>query len=221
MTDPLLSPETPVRDIAAKLPGAAGIFRDADISFCCGGGLSLREAAAQAGLDLTALTGRLQTLIDRAAQDAPQDTRGLIGHILERYHATHREELNFLVQLANRVEMVHGDHDEAPLGLTEALIALRDDLDAHMSKEESVLFPAILSGAGALLSEPLRVMNEEHAGTTDLLRRIEHVTHGLALPVGACGSWTALYTGLRKLCDDVVAHIHLEETILFPRALAA
>ncbi|WP_199258159.1 iron-sulfur cluster repair di-iron protein [Paracoccus binzhouensis] len=221
MTDTLLDPENTVRDIAAKLPGAAGIFRDADISFCCGGELSLADAARKAGLDLAALTARLQALIDRAAQDAPADTAGLIAHILDRYHATHREELAFLIQLANRVEMVHGDHDEAPLGLTEALILLQGELDAHMTKEEKVLFPAILQGIGATLAGPIQVMQQDHADTSELLRRIEHVTNGLRLPVGACGSWTALYTGLRKLCDDVVAHIHLEETILFPRALAA
>jgi regulator of cell morphogenesis and NO signaling len=221
MTDSLLAPETTVRDIAARLPGAAQIFRDADISFCCGGALSLADAADKAGLDLAALTARLQALIDSAGHDAPQETPVLIAHILERYHAAHRHELDFLVQLANRVESVHGDHDEAPLGLTEVLLALRDDLDQHMTKEESVLFPAMLQGAGALLAQPVDVMTREHAVTAELLHQVEHVTHGLVLPEGACGSWTALYTGLRKLCDDVVAHVHLEETVLFPRALAA
>ena len=90
-----------------------------------------------------------------------------------------------------------------------------------MTKEETVLFPAMLNGAGAMLAAPIAVMQEEHTATSDLLRKIEHITHGLNLPEGACGSWTALYTGLRKLCEDVVAHIHLEETVLFPRALAA
>lgn len=220
MTDMLLAPENTVRDIAARLPGAAAIFRDADIGFCCGGDLSLRQAAEQAGLDLSALTAGLQALIDRAGRDAPEDTPGLIEHILTRYHAAHREELDFLIPLANRVETVHGDHDQAPLGLTETLVTLRDDLESHMVKEERVLFPAILHGAGAKMAGPIRVMTAEHADTAELLRRVEHVTHGLRLPEGACGSWTALYAGLRKLCDDVVAHVHLEEAILFPRALA-
>lgn len=217
----LLAPETTVRDIAARLPGAAQIFRDADISFCCGGALTLPQATEKAGLELGGLVAGLQELIARAALEAPTETPDLIAYILKRYHETHRDELNFLTQLANRVEMVHGDHEEAPLGLTETLLALHDDLDGHMTKEETVLFPAILSGAGALMATPISVMQEEHAATTDLLRKIEHLTHGLTLPEGACGSWTALYTGLRKLCEDLVAHIHLEETVLFPRALAA
>ena len=217
----LLAPQTTVRDIAARLPGAAQIFRDADISFCCGGALTLPEAAEKAGLELGGLVAELQDLITRAAQEAPSETPDLIAYILKRYHETHREELNFLVQLANRVETVHGDHEEAPLGLTGVLLALRDDLDGHMTKEETVLFPAMLGGATAMLAVPIGAMQEEHAATSDLLRKVEHITHGLSLPEGACGSWTALYTGLRKLCEDVVAHIHLEETVLFPRALAA
>ncbi|WP_313350069.1 iron-sulfur cluster repair di-iron protein [Paracoccus sp. (in: a-proteobacteria)] len=221
MTDITLAPDSIVGDIAARLPGAAEVFRRAGISFCCGGKAGLAEAAAKAGIELPTLTAELQALIDRAGRDAPDETPAMIDYILSRYHATHREELGWLIGLADRVEMVHGDHDEAPLGLTEALVSLRDDLESHMAKEEAVLFPAILQGAGAhMLAGPIRVMQSEHEDTGGLLRRIEHVTNGLALPVGACGSWTALYTGVRKLCDDVVAHIHLEEEVLFPRVLA-
>lgn len=212
MTDPLLAPENTVRDIAAKLPGAARIFREADISFCCGGERSLREAAEKAGLNLTVLTTRLQDLIDAAAQEAPSEAPDLIAHIVRRYHDTHREELGFLIPLAHRVETVHGDHDEAPLGLTQALMALRDDLDTQMSAEESALFPAILRGEGAAQAD--------RGQTAAILGRIADVTHSLHLPLGACGSWTALYTGLRKLCDDMVAHLYLEDTVLFPQAAA-
>lgn len=221
MTDPLLAPDTTVRDIAAKLPGAARIFREADISFCCGGDQSLRQAAEKAGLDLAALTARLQALIDNASRDAPQDTPALIQHIVDRYHATHREELDFLIPLANRVEMVHGDHEDAPLGLTQALIALREGLDAQMTAQENLLFPAILRGEVAGLAGHVRTMIDQHDEIGTILHRIEHVTHSLQLPAGACGSWTALYTALRKLCADVVAHFYVEQSLLLPRAKAA
>lgn len=218
----VLSPAVTIRDIAAQLPGAARVFREAGISFCCGGGMTLPEAAAQSGTELGGLVAELRDLIDRAAKDAPSGTLDLIDYILDRYHATHRQELAFLISLGDRVEKVHGDHEEAPLGLTQTLTLLGDGLESHMATEEDVLFPAIIKGSGAaLLMEPLRAMREDHATTLDLLRRIEHITHGLALPEGACGSWTALYTGLRKFCEDVVAHIHLEETVLFPRVAAA
>lgn len=216
-----LSPDSTVAEIANTLPGAAEIFRRHGISFCCGGKASLSEAANQAGLPLADLTGSLQALIDAAAQDAPQETGALIDHILTRYHDTHRTELEWLIPLAQKVEMVHGDHEEAPLGLAEALIALAEDLDSHMMKEERVLFPMMKNGGNPMIVHPIAVMRQEHEDTAGLLRRIEHVSHGLNLPAGACGSWTALYTGVAKLTGDVVRHMHLENDILFPRFEAA
>ncbi len=212
-----LSPEATVAEIASTLPGAAEIFRRLGISFCCGGKASLSEAANQAGLPLADLTASLQGLIDAAAQDAPQETGALIDHILTRYHDTHRTELEWLIPLARKVEMVHGDHEEAPLGLAEVLISLAEDLDSHMLKEERVLFPMMKNGGNPMIAHPIAVMRQEHDDTAALLRRIEHVSHGLTLPEGACGSWTALYTGVAKLTGDVVRHMHLENDILFPR----
>ena len=212
-----LSLNATVGDIAAVLPGAAEVFRKSGISFCCGGAVTLATAASDQGIAPDVLLAQLQALQDAAGRDAPQETPELIAHLLARYHETHRAELEWLIPLAQRVEMVHGDHEEAPLGLAEALIALHDELDSHMQKEEQVLFPIMLQGGNPVLDRPIAAMRHEHDSATELLQRIEHVAHGLALPMGACGSWTALYTGVLKLCDDLVAHMHLENTVLFPR----
>jgi regulator of cell morphogenesis and NO signaling len=217
MTMKTVTLDTQVRDIAAEMPGAAELFRQAGISFCCGGKMPLADAAKAQGLDPDALLAQLFALQEAASRDAPTETLALIDHVLDRYHETHRRELESLIPLAQRVETVHGDHDEAPLGLTAALIALHDELDSHMMKEERILFPLMQAGNTAALVAPLAVMRDDHHTATDLLRGIEHASNGLTLPEGACGSWTALYTGLRKLGDDLVAHIHLEETVLFPR----
>ncbi len=212
-----LSPEAIVGDIASTLPGAAEVFRQNGISFCCGGKLTLAEAAAGQGLDVAPLLDTLRALEDGSARTAPEETLPLIDHILTRYHATHRTELDWLIPLAEKVEMVHGDHDEAPLGLAEALVALRDELESHMANEEQVLFPMMRQGGHPMIRHPIGVMRHEHDTAADLLRGIEHATHGLALPDGACRSWTALYTGLEKFTADLVAHMHLENAILFPR----
>lgn len=213
----LLSHDATVGDIAAILPGAAEVFRKSGISFCCGGKVALAEAARQNGIAPEVLMAELQALQDAAGRDAPEDTPALIAHILSRYHDTHRAELEWLIPLAQRVETVHGDHEEAPLGLTEALLALRDELESHMQKEEQILFPMMQQGGNPMIVHPIAVMRHEHDDTTGLLKGIEHVTHGLSLPEGACGSWTALYTGLRKFSEDLVTHIHLENSVLFPR----
>ncbi|MDX5349548.1 MAG: iron-sulfur cluster repair di-iron protein [Paracoccaceae bacterium] len=212
-----LSPTAIVGDIASDLPGAAEVFRQNGISFCCGGKLSVAEAAAKHSLSADALLADLRALVAAAGRDAPSETLPLIDHILTRYHDTHRTEMDWLIPLAQKVEAVHGDHEEAPLGLTEALQALRDELESHMAKEEQVLFPMMRNGGHPMIVHPIGMMRHEHDQTTDLLRGIEHATHGLNLPEGACRSWTALYTGLAKFTEDLVTHIHLENTVLFPR----
>ena len=212
-----LSPSAVVGDIAGTLPGAAEVFRQNGISFCCGGKLSLAEAAAKQGVAVDALLQELNALEAAARRDAPTETLPLIDHILTRYHDTHRTEMDWLIPLAQKVETVHGDHEDAPLGLTEALLDLKEELESHMAKEERVLFPMMRQGGHPMIQHPIGAMRHEHETTADLLRGIEHVTHGLTLPDGACRSWTALYTGLEKFTGDLVAHIHLENTVLFPR----
>jgi regulator of cell morphogenesis and NO signaling len=219
MTDQ--SPNSIVGDIASDLPGAAEVFRQHGISFCCGGTLSIAEAAAKQGLAAKVLLDELRALAAAAGRDAPQETLPLIDHILTRYHDTHRTEMDWLIPLAQKVETVHGDHCDAPHGLTEALLALRDELENHMTKEEQVLFPMMKQGGHPMILHPISAMRHEHEQAANLLRGIEHATHGLVLPEGACRSWTALYTGLAKFTDDLVTHMHLENTVLFPRFEAA
>lgn len=212
-----LSLDTTVTAIAAELPGAADLFRRSAINFCCGGDVPLRAAAERAGLSPQDLLDALEALRRAAGVEAPQETGPLIDHLISRYHDTHRRELAFLIPLAEKVERVHGDHPVAPSGLAHALKALRDELEAHMESEEDILFPMMRQDARGRISRPIAQMRHEHDITARLLRDIEHAAHGMALPEGACGSWTALYTGLRKLTDDLVAHMHLENAVLFPR----
>ncbi len=209
--------DTTVTAIAAELPGAADLFRRSAINFCCGGDISLRAAAERAGLAPEDLLAELEALRRAAGREAPQETGPLIDHLLSRYHETHRRELAFLIPLAEKVERVHGDHPVAPSGLAQALAALRDELEDHMAGEEDILFPMMRQGGNRPMARPIAQMRHEHEDTVRLLRDIEHAAHGMALPEGACGSWTALYTGLRKLTDDLVQHMHLENAVLFPR----
>ncbi|MBB5539500.1 iron-sulfur cluster repair di-iron protein [Rhizobium giardinii] len=207
--------------IAAELPGAAELFRRHGISFCCGGDVPLAEAAEKAGLAPTSLLNELDALAQAAGRDAPEETLPLIAHLITRYHATHRTELAFLIPLAQKVERVHSDHPSAPTGLAETLITLQDELESHMMKEEQVLFPMMQRGGSPAISHPIRQMRDEHDHEARHLQAIEHITHGFALPPEACGSWTALYIGLRKFTDDLIAHMRIENTILFPRFNAA
>jgi regulator of cell morphogenesis and NO signaling len=162
--------------------------------------------------------GRSSPVTDDPTDPAPraddQPTPALIEHILARYHEPHRAALADLIPLAARVECVH---DEAPRGLAGKLEALRAELESHMAKEENVLFPMMLRGGHPMIAAPIGVMRHEHDGAADLLAEMRTLTGGFALPAGACGSWTRLYTGLDRLATDLTEHIRLENEVLFPR----
>ena len=170
-------------------------------------------------LSLTALagTGLALALSGHASAAEPQWLTRSMVFLHDRYHQTHRAELAWLIPLAQKVERVHGDHPSAPTGLSQVLERLRHELESHMMKEEQVLFPMMQRGGSPMIAHPIAQMRHEHDDEVEHLRAIEHVTHGLSLPPGACGSWTALYTGLRKFTDDLVTHMHLENAVLFPR----
>lgn len=159
-----------------------------------------------------------QPITDQAASSlAAMSVDGLLDHILARYHARHREELPDLIALARKVERVHHDVPEAPLGLADALERIAADIDAHMQKEEHVLFPAMRSGHAGSLSAPIAVMRGDHAHHTDDIAELETLSRGFNLPDGACGSWQRLYAGVSDFCDELQEHMRIENEVLFPR----
>lgn len=154
---------------------------------------------------------------DNAQTTAPEETGALIDHILSRYHEVHRADLAGLLPLAERVETVHAEDPDAPHGLARALATLAQEMEDHMRKEEMILFPAMRAGGGQGIEHPIAVMradHDDHAGTIALIRRL---TRDLTPPDHACRSWRSLYDGTGSLLDDLVAHIALENDVLFPR----
>jgi regulator of cell morphogenesis and NO signaling len=205
-----------VADIAVNLPGATQVFRKHKIDFCCGGQVPLAAAAAAGGRPLAAIEAELAAL-ETGTADAPQSNEELIQHILDRYHATHRAELPELVRLAARVEERHAGNALVPQGIHAALVELTDALEEHMQKEEQILFPLMRAGGHPMISAPIGRMRFEHDEHGERLARLEALAHGFELPPEACPTWRALYTGVRKLIDDVHEHVHLENNVLFAR----
>ncbi|MGE0796749.1 MAG: iron-sulfur cluster repair protein YtfE [Lautropia sp.] len=208
--------------LAREIPGATGVFDTHQLDFCCGGNRTLRTAAAAAGVDAAPVVAALRALADRAADGSERNwseagDAELIEHILNRYHATHREQLPELLRLARKVEQVHRDRADCPHGLGDHLYAMTQALESHMRKEEAVLFPMMIRGAGALATAPIMVMRAEHDDHGTELRRLAGLTDDLTLPPAACATWRALYTGLKQFREDLMAHIHLENNVLFER----
>ncbi|GGH64064.1 iron-sulfur cluster repair protein YtfE [Comamonas phosphati] len=207
--------------LARRIPGATRLFDQHRLDFCCAGNRTLRTAAQDAGIAAEPIADELQALqlrTDDAARDWSEAADSeLVDHILARYHAVHREQLPELIRLARRVEQVHGDREDCPHGLAEHLEAMAQELDSHMRKEEMVLFPLIARGQGRMAGMPIGVMRMEHDSHGAELRRLEELTQHITPPRDACTTWRALYLGLRSFREDLMAHIHTENNILFER----
>ena len=223
----LIEAKQTLGELAMTVPTAAKIFHRYGLDYCCGGRQSLAEACARDGLDPREVLEALRA--DQAAlqatgnggirwQDRPVPE--LIEHILERYHAPLRDELSRLLALARRVEKVHAGKPECPVGLADHLEAMGPFVADHLGKEEELLFPLILSGHGRHATMPVQVMMREHEDHGEGLRRIRELTNDLCLPEGACATWRELYRALAELETELMEHIHLENNVLFPRALA-
>jgi regulator of cell morphogenesis and NO signaling len=208
--------ERTLGDIARELPGAAAVFRRYGLDYCCGGGQSLGAAADVAGIDPSEIEQALAALAP-AEPEAPEEPLPLIDHILVRYHETHRRELPELILLARKVEERHAQHPDVPKGLAKLLEHIADAIEEHMQKEERILFPMMRAGAGPMVMGPIQVMESEHVEHGERLRQLESLTRKHTPPADACTSWTVLYAGTRKLVDDVMQHIHLENNVLFPQ----
>ncbi len=213
--------ESRVGEIAAHHPLATRVFARHGIDFCCGGGVPLAEACARRGVAAEAVVGEIETLIAGAPStpepwlDAPLGE--LVGHIVARFHGPLREELPRLEAMARKVARVHAERDpEGRLPRIEATVtALRGELEDHMTREEEVLFPALLSGGAQL---PFEVFEEEHAAAGADLARLRELTGDYVPPADACNTWRALWAGLEDLEAVMHEHVHLENNILFPRA---
>jgi len=205
-----------VAEIAAVLPGSTAVFRRHKLDFCCGGEARLADAAAMRRADLATVEAELAAL-EMPELPAPASTPDLIALILIRYHAVHRHELTKLVRLAWRVEAVHGDNPDCPRGLAELLDAIGTELEHHMQKEEQVLFPMMIRGGAPMIGQRIAVLRHEHENHGLHLHALAALTRDATPPHGACTTWRALYAGVRKLTDDLIEHIHLENNVLFPR----
>jgi regulator of cell morphogenesis and NO signaling len=129
--------------------------------------------------------------------------------------------------LAEKVARVHGPEHPELVRVAEVFRAFRTEMEQHMAKEEGVLFPLIkeieaglAGGRAAMVSRPIRVMEAEHEQAGAALATMRELTDGYALPAGACNSYRALFAGLAELESETHAHVHLENNLLFPRAIA-
>jgi len=227
-----------VRDLAIEVPGATRLFETFGIDYCCGGAKTLGEACAATGIEVDELVRALEQTGSRAiAENEAHDWRNerltaLISYIVYRHHEFDREELDRIEPLLEKVRWVYGDQHSELAEIQQVFGSLKRDLLEHMSKEEHMLFPYInhlelaAEGAGpkpiapfGTVQNPVRMMMSEHDNAGELLQRLRQLSRGFAVPSDACISYRSLYQALEGLERDVHQHMHLENNLLFPRAI--
>jgi regulator of cell morphogenesis and NO signaling len=220
----MASPTTTLADLAARVPAASRIFRRHGLDYCCGGRRPVADACRERGLDPDAVMAEVEQATVRPGDPVSfvdRPVNELIEHILTRYHDPLRAELPELVAMAKKVERVHADKAGCPHGLGEHLEMMHADVLTHLAKEEQILFPMISAGAGARTQGPIAVMTHEHDDHGKNLRRVRELTGDFVPPDAACTTWRALYLRLEELEGELMDHIHLENNVLFPKALRA
>ena len=225
-----------VREIVVESPDATRIFEKLKIDYCCGGNRPLTAACAEAGVAV----GEVMRLLEESAKlDGPAATdfqtaslTELMSYIVYKHHIFTRQEIERISALLDKVCFVHGHNHPELLALQPLFQELADDLMPHMFKEERALFPYIERMEGALknnlqmphppfgtVRNPVRMMTMEHDKAGDLLRKLRETSKDYALPADACISYQTLYRAMEAFEQDLHQHIHLENNILFPRAL--
>lgn len=215
-----ITSDATLANLAASWAGAARVMQRHGLDFCCRGQQTVATACAAKGLDAAQVLDELRATTVAVPGDArweQRSTEDLVQHVLDQYHAAHRVELPRLLQMARKVEAVHGERPDCPRGLAAHLQHVADELEQHMQKEEQMLFPMLLAGH-PFAAAPVQVMESEHLEHGRNLARLRELATDFVPPPAACGTWRALYLGLEELERDVMQHIHLENHVLFPRA---
>lgn len=231
-----VSSETTVGQLVAERPARAKIFEALGIDYCCGGKVALGEACAQKGLDADTVVKMIAATEGAAngsgagEQDWTTAPLGsLIDNIVTVHHDYLREELPRLSFLTEKVANAHGANDERLGRLASAFHGFREELESHMAKEEQVLFPLIKKIATAdapvrdhcgSVKTPISVMEREHQDAGHDMETFRALTDGYSAPDWACNTFRAMLDGLAALEDNMHRHVHKENSILFPRAIA-
>ncbi len=222
--------------IAAKDLRKAQVFKKYGLDFCCGGKKTVKEACAEKGLDVTKVEQELQQAdIMPSSRPVPYSDWGLdflADYIVNTHHSYVRKNLPDIKVYADKVMKVHGSQHPELLRINQLVIEINAELMGHMVKEEKVLFPYIKELVAAknntqplhaahfgTVQNPINMMEMEHEWVGKNLEEIREISKNYVLPEDACASYSLLYRMLDEFEEDLHLHIHLENNILFPKAL--
>jgi regulator of cell morphogenesis and NO signaling len=229
--------EKTVRELALENPAAPRLFEKLGIDYCCGGKRSLADACRTANLNIDEVLESLEKAcagtpaVERDWQSEP--IAALITHIKDTHHKYTREEAARLTTLLAKVCSAHGNNHPELFEIRDRFLALASELTTHLMKEEMVLFPYMIRMEAAATEDvpvarppfgsvqnPISMMEHLHDSAGHALKAMREASSGYTPPADACVSYQTLYQSLAAFEADLHQHIHLENNMLFPRAVA-
>lgn len=221
-----LDPERTLASLVTDVPGAARVFDRWGIDYCCEGQRPLSAATAALAIDTQSVLNDLAALEITEPEDwAAMGPAELTEHIESNHHAFLWEDLPLLHAQAQKVNSVHGGRHPELAEVLRLVETMRSDLEPHMTREETVLFPAIRQLAAATepvsfafgsVKNPISALMQEHDTQGRLMDQLIEVTDNYSVPADGCASYMALYSGLREVDEDTRLHVHKENNLLFP-----
>lgn len=214
----------------------AEVFKKFGLDFCCGGKKSIESACNEKGINAVELNEALDAL-DKEQKEFSQDVNKmdldeLIDHIINTHHKYVINSLPILGEYSAKVAKVHGNTNPEVLEIADQYQYIANELRAHMHKEEGILFPYIRQIAIAkrnneslspppygTVRNPINMMEEEHDSAGNTMAAIKKLSNDYSPPEHACNTYHVLYAKLKEFEEDLHRHIHLENNILFPKAI--
>ena len=225
-----------VAEIVTKNIKTADIFKKNGIDFCCGGNVKLQDICNKKGVDFNKIKEDLNNIGNQTSSPAENynswDLDFLTDYILNTHHKYVIEANELVIQYSDKVAKVHGHHYTEVVEINKLFHSLANELKMHMHKEEMILFPyikdlaiaqknktKIIPPAFSTIQNPINMMEAEHDDAGDILKSIAKLSNNFTPPEGACNTFRALYANLEEYQNDLFQHIHLENNILFPKAI--
>lgn len=225
-----------IGEVVAKDYRSAAVFQAYGIDFCCKGGRSIAEACEHKNIEPAELIEALQKSTTQA-EDRSADYNSwpldlLADYIEKKHHRYVESRIPEIMQFLNKVVSVHGERHPELEEIAQLFHDSAGVLTTHMKKEEFILFPFIRKmvkqkSAGepiaappfGTIQNPIAMMNQEHDGEGERFRRIETLANHYAPPADACNTYRVTLAMLKEFEEDLHLHIHLENNILFPKAV--
>ena len=222
--------ELTIGEIVAIDFRAASIFKEAGIDFCCGGKKNLKQACREKGIDPTLIESELIKLESTPQSQANDynnwELGSLCDYIVNTHHKFVLKTLPQLVTYTEKIASVHGERHPELFEVSNLFAIINKELLQHLNNEEEVLFPAIKraiannsSEAKALIISEIKRMSGEHELAGGTMDKINEITNGYKVPANGCSTYQVTFKLLQQFEDDLHIHVHLENNIIYPKAL--